>query len=220
VANIEISGGRQRKILVEFEKAKMEMHKLPILEVIRQLGVNNLSLTSGKYEMGRDAWGIQFVGDFKTLDDMRQLGVAVTDEGSLVRLGDVAIVRDYYLEPESYARINNQPSVSIYIQKESGANTIRVAKEVIKEVRKFEKSLSSDTGLGVSIDQSVAIEQAIADVRGALTWGALLVAIVLWFFLRRFKQVGVIVLSIPVAVMCTFFAMLRPSPSPTPPSTW
>jgi len=208
VANIEISGGRQRKILVEFEKAKMEMHKLPILEVIRQLGVNNLSLTSGKYEMGRDAWGIHFVGDFKTLDDMRQLGVAVTDEGSLVRLGDVAIVRDYYLEPESYARINNQPSVSVYVQKESGANTIRVAKEVIKEVRKFEKSLSSDTGLGVSIDQSVAIEQAIADVRGALTWGALLVAIVLWFFLRRFKQVGVIVLSIPVAVMCTFFAML------------
>src|SRR4051812_5728887 len=64
VANVEIGGGRQRKILVEFEKAKLEAHGLPILDIIRQLGANNVNLTSGRFESGRDSWGVQFLGDF------------------------------------------------------------------------------------------------------------------------------------------------------------
>src|SRR5258706_4337584 len=63
VANVEISGGRQRKILVEFEKAKLEMNGLAILEVIHQLGANNVASMSGKYDTEREAWGVQFVGD-------------------------------------------------------------------------------------------------------------------------------------------------------------
>lgn len=208
VANVEIGGGRQRKILVEFEKSKLETHHLDILEVIRELGANNVNLTSGKYETSRDAWGVQFLGDFKTIDDMKELGVAITKEGSRIRLKDIAVVRDYYLEPDSYARVNSQPSVSIYIQKEAGANTIRAAREVLRIIHDYEKTLPADTGIGVSVDQSVTIRQSIRDIEGALTWGAFLTALVLWIFLKNMKQVGVIVLSIPVAVMGTFFTML------------
>ncbi len=208
VANIEIGGGRQRKILVEFEKSKLEANNLAILDVIRDLGANNLNLTSGKYETDRDTRGVQFLGDFKSLDEMKELGIAITKEGSRIRLKDVAVVRDYYLEPESYARVNNQPSVSIYVQKEAGANTIRSAQEVLRIIKEYEKTLPSDVGIGVSVDQSVTIKQSIADIEEALTWGALLTALVLWIFLKNMKQVGVIVMSIPVAVLGTFFAMM------------
>ncbi|MCB4757318.1 MAG: efflux RND transporter permease subunit [Elusimicrobia bacterium] len=208
VANIEIGGGRQRKILVEFEKAKLEMHRLPVLEVINQLGQSNVRLMSGKMEGRRDAWTVPVEGSFRSLDEMKELGVSLTKEGSFVRLKDIAVVRDYYMEPESYARVNNQPSVSVYIQKEAGANTIKTAREILKLLNEVQKSLSSDIGFGVTLDQSVGIRQAIADVRRALTEGAFLTALVLWFFLRRLRQVGVIILSIPVAVLGTFFAML------------
>src|ERR1044071_2006363 len=199
VANIEIGGGRQRKILVEFEKSKLETHGLSILDVIRELGANNVNLTSGKYETDRDARGVQFMGDFRSLDEMKELGVAVTKEGSRIRLKDIAVVRDYYLEPESYARVNSQPSVSIYVQKEAGANTIRAAQEVLRIVGEYQKTLPPDTGIGVSVDQSVTIRQSIRDIEGALTWGAFLTALVLWLFLKNMKQVGVIVTAIPVA---------------------
>ncbi len=208
VANVEIGGGRQRKILVEFEKSKLEIHHLPVLDVIRELGANNVTLMSGKYETQRDAWAVQFQGDFRSLDEMKEMGVSITKEGSRVRLKDIAVVRDYYMEPESYARVNNQPSVSIYVQKEAGANTIKTAREVIDTVNQYQKTLPADIGLGVTMDQSVGIRQAIADVRRALTEGAFLTMIVLWFFLGRIKQVGVIILSIPVAVLGTFFVML------------
>jgi len=207
VGNVEISGGRQRKILVEFEKAKLEAHKLPILEIIRQIGSNNLSVSSGKMDVGRHAWSIQVDSDFQSLEEMKQMGVTMSKEGSRVRLGDIATVRDYYMEADSHARINNQPSVSIYVQKESGANTIKTAQGVIEVINKYQQTISKDMGIGVSIDPSVAIKQAIHDVREALTEGALLTALILWFFLQRVKQVGVIILSIPVAVLATFFVM-------------
>jgi multidrug efflux pump subunit AcrB len=74
-------------------------------------------------------------------------------------------VRDYYLEPESYARVNNQPSVSIYVQKENNANTVKATKGVMRAVQEYQKTLSGDVGIGVTVDQSVAIQQAISDVR-------------------------------------------------------
>jgi HAE1 family hydrophobic/amphiphilic exporter-1 len=208
VGNVEISGGRQRKILVEFEKAKLEMHTLSILDVIRELGANNVAMATGKMENNRDSWSLQFESDFQSLDDMRELGVAVTKEGSRIRLKDIATIRDYYLEPDSYSRINSQPAVTVYIQKESGANTIRAAREIMRIAAEYQKELPRDVGLGVSIDQSVAIRQAISDVREALTEGALLTALVLWLFLRRARQVSVILLSIPVAILATFLTML------------
>jgi HAE1 family hydrophobic/amphiphilic exporter-1 len=208
VGNVEISGGRQRKILVEFEKSKLEMHTLSILDIIRELGANNVAMATGKMEGARDNYSLQFDSDFRSLDDMRELGIAVTKEGSRIRLKDVATVRDYYLEPESYSRINSQPAVTVYVQKESGANTIRAAHEVLRVAAEYQKELPRDVGIGVSIDQSVAIRQAISDVREALTEGALLTAFVLWIFLRRMRQVSVILLSIPVAILATFLTML------------
>ncbi len=208
VANVEISGGRQRKILVEFEKSKLEMHRLNILDVVRDLGVSNVSMASGRFDSGRAERSVHIDADFASLEEMKQMPIAVTREGSRIRLGDVAVVRDYYLEPESYSRVNNQPTVSIYIQKESGANTIRVAKNVIAAVNAYQKTLPTDMGIGVSVDQSVEIRQSIADVREALLLGALLTGLILWFFLRNFRQVRVVVISIPVAVVVTFFLML------------
>lgn len=208
VANVDIAGGRQRKILVEFNKSKLEMHHLSILDLIRDLGLNNIALMSGSYETGRDAWGVQVTSQFNSLDEIRNLGVAVTKEGSRIRIKDIAVVRDYYLEPESYSRVNRQPSVSIYVQKENGANTISTAAGVRKVLDEYKKELPSDVGIGVSIDQSVAIRQAIGSIREALTIGAFLTMFVLWLFLRRVKHVGAIVVSIPVAVVGTFLIML------------
>ena len=211
VANVEIGGGRQRKILVEFEKAKLEMHKLSILDIIRQIGEANLSQSSGEFDYRSNAQKVQFESAFKSLEEIKNLGISSTKEGSQIRLGDVAVVRDYFLEPESYARVNNQPTVSIYVQKESGGNTVKIARGVLDVVEKYQKTLPSDMGIGISVDQSVAIREAIGDVREALFFGALLTTIILWLFMRNILRVTVVAVAIPVAVLATFFVMLLQS---------
>jgi hydrophobic/amphiphilic exporter-1 (mainly G- bacteria), HAE1 family len=207
VANIEVGGGRERKILVEFDQSRLDAYQLPIRQVINQLGTNNLNLLTGKMEKDRDSYFLRAMGQYKTMEDMKKLNVAVTKEGSRVLLEDVAEVRDFYLEAQSYARLNKKPTVSVYIQKESQTNTIRVAEKVKAVIDQFKADLDPQINMSVVSDQSIFITEAIETVRGNLTYGAILTGFILFLFLKEIKHTGVIFVSIPISVLMTLGLM-------------
>ena len=211
VANVEIGGGRERKILVEFDKSKLEENKISILEAINSLGNNNVNLLTGKYDRGRDTYLVRSMGAFETLDEMRELGVAVTREGSRVRLKDIANVRDYYMDAESYAHFNGRPTVSIYVQKETNANTVRVAKDVEDLVEDFRVTLPKDVQLTISKNQSFFIKSQINIVRDAIFHGAFLTAIIIWIFLKDWKHTLAVFVSIPTSILITMAAIYAKS---------
>jgi len=207
VANVEIGGGRERKILVEFDKSRLEENKISILEAINALGNNNVNLLSGKYDRDRDTYLVRTMGAFETLDDMRELGVAVTREGSRIRLKDIATVRDYYMDAESYAHFNGQPTVSIYVQKETQANTVSVAKGVEALLEDFRTTLPKDIQLTITKNQSVFIKSQINIVRDAIFHGAFLTAFIIWVFLKDWKHTLAVFISIPTSILITLAAI-------------
>jgi HAE1 family hydrophobic/amphiphilic exporter-1 len=207
VANVEIGGGRERKILIEFDKAKLEENKISILEAINTLGSNNVNLLSGKIDRGRATYLVRTMGAFETLDEMRDLGLAVTREGSRIRLKDIANVRDYYMEPESYAHFNGQPTVSIYVQKETQANTVRVVKNIEKLTNEFRRRLPQDIQLTITKNQSVFIKSQIDIVRNAIFHGAFLTALVIWIFLKDWKHTLAVFVAIPTSILITLAAI-------------
>ncbi|UCH12137.1 MAG: efflux RND transporter permease subunit, partial [Candidatus Omnitrophota bacterium] len=139
VANVDIGGGRERKILVEVDQRKLQAYRLPIGKVINALNLNNLDLLLGELEKKKQKYLIRVLGGFRSVDDIKAIGVATSPSGSVIKVEDVANVKDSYLEATSYARVNVMPVVSLYIQKESLANTV----EVIKRVQKAKKKLTS-----------------------------------------------------------------------------
>ncbi|MBI3292260.1 MAG: efflux RND transporter permease subunit [Elusimicrobia bacterium] len=207
VANVEIGGGRERKILVEFDHGKLQAFGLPIRHVISLIGLNNLNLLTGKVERQRDAYLVRTLGTFQTVDELKEFGVAVTKEGSRIRLKDIAEVRDFYLEAQSYARLNNRPSVSVYIQKESQTNTVKVAERIQQVVAHFARGLDPDIKIETVANQATHIKEAMGTVREALMLGALLASGLLWFFFRSWKYTTMIVVSIPVSILITFAGM-------------
>ncbi len=207
VGNIEIGGGRERKILVEFDQGRLEAYALPIRQVISQIGSENLNVLSGKMSGDRDSYLVRTVGAFRTLDEIGQLPIAVTKEGSRIRLKDVAEIRDFYLEPDNYSRLNRQPVVSAYIQKESLANTIVTANRIRKAADEFKKTLDKDITFEIVSDQSIAIKKALSDVRKALIEGAFLSGIILLVFLRDLLTASFIFVSIPLSFIITLAVM-------------
>ncbi|HRY29963.1 MAG TPA: efflux RND transporter permease subunit [Elusimicrobiota bacterium] len=207
VGNIEIGGGRQRKILVEFDQQRLEAYQLPIRQIIGQLGENNLNLLTGKTKDERNSYYVRTMGQFQTMDDIKKMTVAVTKEGSRVRVGDIAEVRDFYLEPDSYARLNKKPTVSVYIQKESQTNTIRTAKKINETLKKFQENLDPEITLTIVSNQAIFIQSAISNVTTALWQGLLLTALILWVFIRDIKHTAIILVSIPLSVLLTFGLM-------------
>lgn len=209
VANVEVGGGRERKILVEFYQDRLEAYQLPIREVIDTIGRNNVNLLTGKREDGAAEHFVRAMGQYKTIEDLKNLNVRRTREGSSIKLRDVADVKDFYLDAQSYARLNRKPTVSVYVQKENNSNTIRVAERVRKVARTVqEEVLGTQIQMDIITDQSVFIKEAMDNVTSSLSMGMVLTLLVIFFFLRDWRHTLVVFLSAPVALLITLSFML------------
>ncbi|MDD3906110.1 MAG: efflux RND transporter permease subunit [Candidatus Omnitrophica bacterium] len=202
VADAEVAGGRERKILIEADQRKMAACNLSLERLISAVGQNNLNLLSGDINKGNNKYIIRTIGLYTTVDDVKNIPVSAMPDGTMIRLKDVATVLDSYLEPSGYARVNIRPVVSIYVQKESTANTIKVAAQIEKEVERLKTVLPKDIQIVVTSNQANFIKSAIDNLKDALIKGAALVMLVLTIFLIRLdKKFMMIVLAILVSVV-------------------
>jgi len=196
VADAEVAGGRERKILVEADQRRMAAYNLSLDRIIANIGANNLNLLAGGIERTKDKYLIRTIGLYKTVDDIKNIPVSTLPDGSIVRLKDVATVLDSYLEPTGYARVNVRPVVSIYIQKESTSNTIEVAKNIEKEVEHLKTVLPKDLTITITSNQADFIKKSIENLKVSLLQGAALIILVLAYFLIKLNKPFMVVTTI------------------------
>lgn len=216
VAKVEVSGGRERKILIEVDQWRLQAHSLSIERVIGVLNLNNLNLLAGDIKRAKDKYLVRAIGEFKTLQEIEQIGVAITPLGSIIHLKDVATVEDSYLEPTSFARMNIRPVVNLYVLKESMANTVRVARGVQKELDHLKPMLPGDVEITPTFNQADFVRKAIDTVKSALLYGAVLAVLVLAIFLADLSTTRILALSLLVALVVNMFLQLVPQPALMP----
>ena len=208
VANVEIVGGRERKILIEVDQSELQAQGIPIKRVVEIINQNNLNLLVGDIKRVKDKFLIRISGQFKDIKDIENLGVIVTPHGgSLVKIKDIATVKDYYLEPTGFSRTNYTSAVTLYIQKESTANTIRVTDGISEELNKIIPRLSRELKLVTVFNQGDFIRSSIKTVKISLVFGGLLAIFVLLVFLKSLRATAIVGVSIPCCVMITFVFM-------------
>ncbi|MBU4589991.1 MAG: efflux RND transporter permease subunit [Candidatus Omnitrophica bacterium] len=207
VANVDVYGGRERKILVEVDKDKLHQYNVPMERVVSALGANNLNLLAGGIERQKKKYLVRIIGEFKTLEDIENIGIFATPQGSIIKLKEIAKVKDSFLEPTNYARTDIEPVVSIYIQKESTANTIHVVSDIEEELGRLKKALDKNIFIKATLNQANAIKDAIDAVKASLLYGAILAVMALLLFLRDLRVTSIISVTIPISVMATFIMM-------------
>ncbi len=213
VANVDVYGGRERKILVEIDQNKIRNYNIPINKIIDNLGINNINLLAGNIERKRNTYLIRTLGEFRTIDGIKNTPIAMTQEGSLIRLGDVAVVMDSYMEPSAFARLGlrkedfARPVVSLYIHKESTANTVMVANNIKKQIEKIKTTMNKNIKIDITLNRAEFILKAINTVREALITGAVLSAIILYLFLLNIGSTIIILTAIPISIIATFGMM-------------
>lgn len=203
VANVEVAGGRERKILVELDQVKMASYGIPSDEVTSVLGANNLNLLSGEILGVGDRTLIRMIGEFESVDQIKQMAIRREAVGTIIRVKDVATVKDSYLEPNEYSRLNVRPVVTIYVQKESTKNTITVAKDLLKVIEELKEKLPKDIHLVTTSNQAEFIKKAIGNLQDSLLQG--IVLIILVFFLFLFKLSKRLLISVCSLIFLTLF---------------
>lgn len=207
VANVEVWGGRERKIMVDLDQSKLIAHNISYENIMQVLSSNNFNLLVGEIEDEQDKLLIRTLGLFNSVEEIKEIGVGMTVDRSIIRLKDVAEVYDGYLEPGAFSRVNLYDNVAIYISKESSANTLQVTKKIRTTINAILAERDDDINVIYLYDQGEFIELAINAVKNSLLIGAVLAMLVLFLFLRDVPSTTIIALSIPISVVATFIFM-------------
>jgi len=202
VAAVDVRGGLRRQIRVDLDRDRMLALGLSADQVTRLLRQENLNRPAGKVEEGNLDLYLRTVGEYRTAAEIGATVVAVRD-GQPVYLRDIADIREGVEEATSIVRINGEPGIRVAINKQSGSNTVEVARAAKAEVERLNLDYP-EVRLIPIIDSSEYIEQAIANVRNAAVLGGILAVVVLLFFLRSGRSTLVIATAIPISVIATF----------------
>ena len=144
------------------------------------------------------------IADPKQLNDI----VVGTYNGSSIYLRDVARVVDTVKEREQEAYNNGQQGGMIVIQKQSGANSVNIANEVLRKLPVIQSSLPSDVKLGIIINTSTNIENTISSLVETVLVTFVIVMLVVLFFLGRWRATFIIIITIPISLIASFCYLL------------
>jgi len=202
VASLDIWGGLQREIHVNLYADKIKALGLPLDVILNKIRSENVDVPAGTIERGNFEVLIRTPGIYSSLNEIRDTVVAIRD-GVPIQVKEIASVEDSWQKIRRIVRVNGKPGIRLSISKQSGKNTVEVAKAVLAEIENVQKDIPQIT-LTPIIDSSEYIENSIRNVGTAALYGGLLAIVVLLVFLRNFRSTTVIATAIPISIIATF----------------
>jgi len=208
VAQVSLIGGQEREIQVNVDPKKLQAFNLSILQ-LRQLITNaNLDFPTGKVKTANEQILIRLAGKYKNVDQLRNLVLKTTEDGTQVRLTDVADVQDAQKDADRIARVDGVSAIALQVQKQTDANAVTVSEEMKKSIAKIEKDYAvNDLKILVANDSSDFTLESADSVIHDLILAVVLVAVVMLLFLHSVRSALFVMISIPASLIATFIGM-------------
>ncbi|NLA25072.1 MAG: efflux RND transporter permease subunit, partial [Bacteroidales bacterium] len=203
VGSVGISGAPERAIYVEVDPRKIEAYNISVEMIGGILQAENFNLPAGNVEMGQMDYQLKVEGEFATSSEVEAVVIG-SFQGQTIYLSDVATVRDTIKDMTLRERIDAEQGLRMFVMKQSGGNTIAVAKEVKKELEEIQKTLPPDVVIKPIVDSSEFISQSVSNLSETLMYALLFVILVVLFFLGRWRATFIIVLTIPISLIVAF----------------
>lgn len=205
VASVRVRGGAERQINVLIDLKEMQAKNLTPNQIVEKLQLENLNVPGGDYNEGERRINVRTVGEFRSLDDIRNLAIGATPGGTVIRLGEIAEIEDGVKDPDSVVRTNGDPAVVLDVLKASGENTVRIAQEVSERIANYQ--FEGDVSMQIMFDASEFILENAAEVETALLFGGGMAILVILLFMLDVRSTIISGLALPTSVIGTFFLM-------------
>ena len=207
VAAVEVRGGAKREIRILVDRAKINALMMPMEVLIQRLRAENVTVPAGHFIEGDREISVRTVGEFASVEAVRDLVIATGRDGSIVRLRDVASVDDGFEERRGRIRVNGEESVTFDVLKQSGTNTVEVAHAVKAAVAALNGKLPDGMTVSPLIDQSHFIERDVETVEHDIVFGGVMAILVILFFMLDLRSTLISSVALPTSVIGTFFVM-------------
>jgi len=235
VAAVQVRGGLEEEIRVRVDPYQLAAKRIDPADLSTRLAQENINASGGSILEGSAEYLVRTVNQFRDVHEIEELPVARRG-AAVIRVRDVGSVERTYEKREVVSRIGGAESVELAIYREAGSNIVELAEEVKerlfgtpeqqREAAEFGEGEQGRLTVGerarldfiawrmreqlqmeILSDQSTFIRDAVADVKNAAVFGALLAIGVIWIFLRRLSATAIIGISIPISIIVTFAPM-------------
>ncbi|MFN3648237.1 MAG: efflux RND transporter permease subunit [Armatimonadota bacterium] len=219
VGQVEVTGGDVREIRIAVNKRRLEAWNMSINDVVSAVYRANANIPSGHVTEGSRDFDARLIGEFQSVDQIRDLDLPVSSGAGAVRLKlrDVATVEDGVAERQTVTRVwmRDHPgeemvgadTVGLTISKLSDANTVEVVDNIHKELARIEQEMPGNIRFQVTQDESLRVRYALEDINVSLILGALLAVGVVFLFLHNLRGTLICAVAIPLSLIAAFIPM-------------
>ena len=202
VGTVSVAGAPQREIQVYCDPNKLEAYGLTVAGISSIIASENRNVPSGSIDIGSNSYALRVEKEFTNAEQMLDIVVGHFN-GKTIYLRDVARVVDGIEERYQEAYVNGIPGAQIIIQKQADANAVNVIRGVKKEMKKIEKNLPSDIEIRTVMDSSDNILNTLNSLKETILVTFLIVMLVVYLFLGRWRATFIIVLAIPISLLAS-----------------
>jgi HAE1 family hydrophobic/amphiphilic exporter-1 len=202
VGTISVSGAPTREIHVYCDPNKLQAYGLSVAGISSTIAAENRNVPSGSIDIGSETYSLRVQKEFSDPSELLDVVVGFRG-GNAIYLRDVATIKDEGAEKEQIAYTGETRSAQIVIQKQTGANTVNVIKAVKKQLAQIEQTLPSDIQIKTVIDSSDSIINSINSLKETILITFLVVMLVVYVFLGRWRATFIIILSIPISLLAS-----------------
>ncbi|MDB5986838.1 MAG: AcrB/AcrD/AcrF family protein [Nevskia sp.] len=206
VAQVEVLGGALEEFQVLIDPARLSAAGVSVQEVATALSNNNVVTAIGRLEDRNRLYLTLSNNRIETLSDIAKIVLRAGRVGVL-RVGDVAEIRQSSAPNWTRVTANGQDAVLINIRQNRGANTLQMVQAVRAQLSEHAGAVPADVKLGTYYDQSELVRAAATSVRDAILIGAILAAAVLMLFLQDLRLTLIVALVLPLVLAVTSLLM-------------
>ena len=209
VAQAETRGGLKRQIKIDVNLNRLKAYNININQISEALSRDNNNLVGGQANHGFYKYTIRTMGEIESIDDIKNIAIDLKTNTygakAIVKIKDLAEVYEGYDNEVHIVKINGEESVSIAVNKESGANTVEVAKNVKRKLEEY--NFPEGVNYEIMFNNADGINDAIKGVLTTAWQGGLFAIIILMIYMWNIRSVSVIAISIPLSIIITFTLM-------------
>jgi hydrophobe/amphiphile efflux-1 (HAE1) family protein len=208
-AGAEIVGGLEREIRVHLDPDRLQAYKLSPARIAKALYEENIETFAGRLTIEPREIIVRTMGEFESLEEIENVVVAMGPDGEEVYVKDIARVEDSHEEMRIDTHFNGQPCIEFKVLKQYAANAVTVAEGVKARLDELRErgDIPEDIKFGYVEDESTYVRAAINSVENSAILAAVLVVVVVYLFLGRWRQVIVMVVALPITLLANFAVM-------------
>lgn len=207
-AGAELVGGLEREIRVHLDPKRLQAYKLSPSMIAKALYEENLETFAGRVTIEPREIIARIMGEFDSLEEIENIVVTRGPNGEEVYIKDVARVEDSHEEMRIDTHFNGKPCIEVKILKQYAANAVAVSQGIKARLEELKKDVPDGIEFGYVEDESTYVLGAIHSVENSALLASVLVILIIYLFMGRWRQVVVMIVALPITLLATFILMM------------